>query len=101
MDAFDRIGARACRAVSDPERLAWLTPPPPCVGTCVRDADGVRLGAVCALVIDDGGTVAAIEIACSDVRLGRRRVPPRALRAYGDGFVCLYFRRDLEELPGG
>lgn len=94
LDAHGPGGERAPSA-----RLSWLTPPPPCVGMIVRDVDGARLGSVCAIIIAESGDVIGVDVTCADARVGRRRLPAGALRAYGQSLVCLYFRRDLEGLP--
>lgn len=100
MDAFERLArANETQLPHAALRLAWLTPPPPRIGMCVRDADGARLGAVCDVIVGESGGVVAVGLACSDRRLGQRRLQAAALRAYGDGLVCLYFRRDLPALP--
>lgn len=96
-ESFDAHGPRGVRAAAT--RLSWLTPPPPGVGMIVRDVDGARLGSVCAIVIAESGDVISVDVTCADSRVGRRRLPAGALRAYGQSLVCLYFRRDLEGLP--
>ncbi len=99
MDAYDRSAAHDAGGRSAPDRLAWLTPPPPGVGMIVRDVDGARLGCVCGIVVGESGAVIGVDVTCADSRIGRRRLPACAVRTYGEGVVCLYFRRDLQTLP--
>ena len=98
MDADGRIDPRVS-AAPDAGLDAWLSEPPLRIGMRVRAADGGRVGVVCGLTIDARGGVIAVDVAFASILVGRRRIPRTALRAYGDGLVCLCARRDLRSFP--